>query len=95
METPPLTRRPFTEGDIPFVLKAWNDERVTALVGETMTEQQVRERIERWSRHRAIYGCGTELFYDRSTAQPIGWGRTAALHHRHRRTTDYQLRRCA
>jgi RimJ/RimL family protein N-acetyltransferase len=74
METARLTGRPLAEEDIPFVVKAWNDERVTALVDETMTEQQVRERIERWSRHRAIYGCGTELFYDRTTAQPIGWG---------------------
>ena len=74
MDTPRLTGRPLTEGDIPFVVKVWNDERVTALVGETMTEQQVRERIERWSHHRVIYGCATELFYDHSTAQPIGWG---------------------
>jgi RimJ/RimL family protein N-acetyltransferase len=51
METPKLTGRPITEADIPFIMRAWNDERVTALVGESMTEQQVRERVERWSRH--------------------------------------------
>ena len=45
-----------------------------ALVGETMTEDQVRERIERWARHRAESPCGTELFLERSTGQPIGWG---------------------
>ena len=55
-------------------MKTFNDERVTALVRETMTEQEVRDRIERWRRHRAAYGYATELFHDRSTAWPIGWG---------------------
>lgn len=74
METKRLIGRPLTEADIPFVMKVWNDERVTALILETMSEQQVRDRIERWSRHRAEHDCGTELFFDRSSAQPIGWG---------------------
>jgi RimJ/RimL family protein N-acetyltransferase len=73
METPRLSGRRIVESDIPFILQVWNDERVTALVGETMTEEQLRERIERWDSHRATYG-GTELFHDRSTAEPIGWG---------------------
>ena len=73
METPRLTGRAITEADIPFMIDVWNDERVTALVLETMTEQQLRERIERWSRHRVRYGCGSELFFDRRS-RPIGWG---------------------
>jgi RimJ/RimL family protein N-acetyltransferase len=55
-------------------METWNDERVAALVRETMTEQQVRDRIERWCRHRAKYGYATELFHDSSTGRPIGWG---------------------
>jgi RimJ/RimL family protein N-acetyltransferase len=55
-------------------LRAWNDERVTSLVLETMTERQVRERIERWSRHHTTLGYGPELFFDLSTGLPIGWG---------------------
>ena len=74
MKTKRLTGRPLTEADIPFVMKVWNDERVTAIVLESMSEQDVRDRIERWSRHRAAYGCGTDLFFDRSSAQPVGWG---------------------
>ena len=74
METARLTGRPLAKGDVPFVMKTFNDERVTALVAETMTEQQVRDRIDRWRRHRAKYGYATELFHDRSTNWPIGWG---------------------
>lgn len=74
METRRLTGRPVAKADVPFVVKTWNDERVTVLVRETMTEQQVRDRIERWRRHRATYGYATELFHDRFTAWPIGWG---------------------
>lgn len=74
MKTKRLTGRPLTEADIPFVMKVWDDERVTAIVLESMSEQDVRDRIERWSRHRAAHGCGTDLFFDRSSAQPVGWG---------------------
>lgn len=74
METKRLTGRPITEPDIPFVMKVWNDERVTAIVLETMSEQDIRERIERWNRHRPASGCGTELFVERSSAEPVGWG---------------------
>jgi RimJ/RimL family protein N-acetyltransferase len=74
MNTSRLTGRALGEGDVPFVMETWNDERVTALVRERMTEQQVRDRIERWRRHRANYGYATELFHDSSTARPIGWG---------------------
>jgi RimJ/RimL family protein N-acetyltransferase len=74
METKRLIGHPLTEADIPFVMAVWNDERVTSLGLETMTEREVRERIDRWTRHRAAHGCGTELFADRSTSRPIGWG---------------------
>ena len=74
METRRLVGRPVGEGDIPFLLRTWNDERVAALVGESMSEEQVRERIDRWARHAPGSGCGTELFSERSTGQPIGWG---------------------
>ena len=73
METSRLVGRPLTEADVPFILEAWNDERVTSLVHETMTEAQVRERIERWHRHRQLHGYGIELFTD-ATGQAIGWG---------------------
>jgi RimJ/RimL family protein N-acetyltransferase len=62
-----------SDGDRGFILQAWTDERVHALVQETMSEQQVRERIERWGRHRATYGFGPEIFAD-SSGQAVGWG---------------------
>ena len=74
VECPRLAGRPVDEGDVPFILSAWNDERVTALVRETMTEDQVRERIERWRRQRAEFGHAPELFCDPATARPVGWG---------------------
>jgi hypothetical protein len=61
METKRLTGRPITEADTPFVMRVWNDQRVTAIVLETMSEQDIRDRIERWNRHRPASGCGTEL----------------------------------
>src|SRR5204862_6751541 len=70
MDTSRLSGRALGEGDVPFVLETWNDERVTALVRETMSEQQVRDRIERWRRHRAEFGYATELFHNTSTGQP-------------------------
>ena len=74
METARLAGRPLATGDVDFVMKTFNDDRVTELVRETMTEQEVRDRIERWRRHRATYGYATELVHDRSTARRIGWG---------------------
>jgi len=74
METERLTGRPITAADIPFVMTVWNDERVTAIVLDTMSEQDIRERIDRWNRHRPARGCGTELFVERSSGAPVGWG---------------------
>ena len=47
--------------------------RLTALVDEVMSEQQLLERIERWDRHRDLYGYGPEHFSD-ATGQAVGWG---------------------
>jgi RimJ/RimL family protein N-acetyltransferase len=74
MQTTRVIGRPPTEADVSFVMSTFNDARVTALVLETMTEHQVRDRIERWSRHRSVYGTGTEVFLESSSGQPVGWG---------------------
>jgi RimJ/RimL family protein N-acetyltransferase len=74
METARLTGRPVTEDDLPFVSRVWNDERVAPTIGGPRTEQQLRDRIGQWTRHRRDHGFGPTLFQERTTAQPVGWG---------------------
>jgi RimJ/RimL family protein N-acetyltransferase len=74
METLTLTGRQLVEADLQFVVGVWNAERVSPTIGGVRSEQQVRERIERWAQHWNAYGFGETLFRERATGQPIGWG---------------------
>lgn len=74
METPSLTGRPVVEGDLPFVLGVWNDDRVAPAIGGVRTELQLTERIGRWTCHWNEHGFGATLFQERTTSRPVGWG---------------------
>ena len=74
MDTARLTGRQVVADDLRFVDGLWNDERVSPNLGGTCSEQQSRERIERWTRHWNDHGFGPTLFHERTTGHPIGWG---------------------
>jgi ribosomal-protein-alanine N-acetyltransferase len=74
MDTANHTGRPLLEDDLGFVSRVWNDERVAPTIGGVRTEQQLKDRIERWGRHWKAHGFGATLFQERTTGQPIGWG---------------------
>lgn len=74
METARLTGRPVVADDLRFVDGVWNDERVAPNLGGVCSEQQSRDRIERWIRHWHDHGFGPTLFHERATGKPIGWG---------------------
>jgi RimJ/RimL family protein N-acetyltransferase len=74
IETPRLAGRQLTEEDLPFVERAWNDERVHGTIGGPRTRTQLRERIDRWTRHWADHGFGATLFSTRADDEPVGWG---------------------
>lgn len=74
METATLTGRRPVGDDLRFVIDVWNDERVAPTIGGVRGEQQLRERIERWTHHWNAHGFGATLFHERTTGQPIGWG---------------------
>ena len=74
LDTENLSGRVLTEYDLSFVTEVWNDERVAPAIGGSRDEQQLSDRIERWSRHWKAHGFGATLFHERSTGQPIGWG---------------------
>jgi len=74
METRSLTGRQLTEGDLPFVMTVWNDQRVAPTIGGVRTEQQLRDRIEQWTVHWERHGFGATLFRERTTGRAIGWG---------------------
>src|SRR5205823_10587943 len=74
MDTPRLMGRPLTHDDLPFVTRVWNDERGAPTIGGTRTEQQLRDRIGRWTLHWNDHGYGGTLFHERTTGRPIGWG---------------------
>lgn len=74
MDTAHLAGRPLVRDDLGFVSRVWNDERVAPTVGGVRTEQQLKDRIERWRRHWKAHGFGATLFEERTTGQPIGWG---------------------
>lgn len=54
--------------------RVWNDERVCDAIGGLRTEDQLRERIGRWTRHWAEHGFGATLFSERASGDAIGWG---------------------
>ncbi len=74
MDTPHLAGRPVTEGDLDFLHRVWNDERVAPTIGGTRTASQLRERIGRWRRHWEDHGFGGTVFSERTTGRPVGWG---------------------
>ena len=74
MDTTNLTGRPVVADDLGFVGRVWNDARVAPMIGGVRTEEQLHERIERWSRHWRTHGFGATLFTDRITGRPVGWG---------------------
>jgi [ribosomal protein S5]-alanine N-acetyltransferase len=74
IDTVRLAGRPVTEDDLRFVMAVWNDSRVAPTVGGIRTEQQLRDRIERWTRHWNDHGFGVTLFEERASGQPVGWG---------------------
>jgi aminoglycoside 6'-N-acetyltransferase len=74
IETPRLTGRSVAVGDLVFIGAVWNDERVAPTIGGPRTEQQLNERVERWTRHWDAHGFGATVFLERTTAQPIAWG---------------------
>ena len=43
-------------------------------IGGARTEQQLTDRIGRWTRHWDDHGFGATLFQDRTTSQLVGWG---------------------
>ena len=74
IDTPSLTGRRLVTGDLEFVARVWNDERVAPTIGGQVGLQQQIERIERWDRGWEAHGFGTTLFHERTTGRPIGWG---------------------
>ena len=74
MQTATLIGRLLLEEDLQFVVGVWNNERVSPTIVGVRSEQEVRERIERWIQHWKAYGFGESLFRERATGQPIGWG---------------------
>jgi [ribosomal protein S5]-alanine N-acetyltransferase len=74
METASLTGRQLVEDDLPFVMAVWNHERVAPAIGGARTEQQLRDRISRWTCHWNEHGFGAVLFEERATSLPVGWG---------------------
>ena len=74
METPTLTGRQLVVDDLGFLAGVWNDERVSPAIGGARTDQQLRDRIERWTDHWDAHGFGTTLFHVRITGEPVGWG---------------------
>jgi RimJ/RimL family protein N-acetyltransferase len=74
METATLAGRRVEDGDLPFVVRVWNDVRVAPTIGGVRSEQQVRERMEQWAGHWSAHGFGATLFHERTTGQPVAWG---------------------
>jgi len=74
METASLAGRPVIADDLPFVSRVWNDERVAPTIGGVRAEQQLRDRMEQWTRHWNEHDFGTTLFQERTTRQPVAWG---------------------
>ena len=54
--------------------RVWNDERVSHGIGGPRTEEQLQERIGRWTRHWEEHGFGATLFTERASGDAIGWG---------------------
>jgi ribosomal-protein-alanine N-acetyltransferase len=74
IDTVRLVGRRLTDDDLRFVMDVWNDERVAPTIGGARDEQQISERIARWTRHWDTHGFGATLFRERTTSRPIGWG---------------------
>jgi RimJ/RimL family protein N-acetyltransferase len=74
MESTHLTGRSIVGDDLQFVSRVWNDDRVAPAVGGPRTDGQLSERIEQWTRHWQEHGFGVNLFHERETQLPIGWG---------------------
>ena len=74
IETPSLAGRPVTEDDLRFVIAVWNDSRVAPTIGGVRTEEQLSDRIERWTGHWDDHGFGATLFDERGSGRPVGWG---------------------
>jgi RimJ/RimL family protein N-acetyltransferase len=74
IDTIRLSGRRLADQDLPFVVQVWNDERVAPNIGGTRSEEQLRQRIARWTRHWDTYGFGATLFQVRTTGETIGWG---------------------
>ena len=74
IDTTRLVGRAALLGDLGFVARVWNDERVAPTVGGARTEQQLRRRLAEWARHWNDHGFGITIFRDRGTGDRIGWG---------------------
>ena len=74
MKTARLKGRPLVGDDLSFVVDVWNDERVAPMIGGMADEEQLKTRMELWTRHWNAHGFGPMLFHERTTQQPVGWG---------------------
>jgi RimJ/RimL family protein N-acetyltransferase len=74
IQTARLTGRQLADDDRAFVKRVWNDERVCPTIGGPRSDDQLRERIDHWTRHWADHGFGVTLFSAREHGRPVGWG---------------------